>query len=205
MGSLSDGEIRALVDHYGFGGFVATSAKTGEGVDQLRTLLQDNIRWDELPVTHSPKLSRNLKEFIVTRWGEAPLTRCSDLKIAFRLAARESEIGDRAFDTVIEHLQSQGLVWRLSFGDLILLRPELLNDYASAVVLAAHRHPKGLGCVAERDVLNARIDLSALKRIPDKEAERSLLHAVVERFIDREIDVRENSWCFPPNLTCPSR
>jgi WD40 repeat protein len=33
------------------------------------------------------------------------LARCSDLKISFRLAHRNDPISDRAFDTVIAHLQ----------------------------------------------------------------------------------------------------
>src|SRR5262249_34909219 len=101
---------------------------------------------------------------------------------------------------------AQGLVWRLSFGDLILLKPELLNDYASAVVLGARNHPMGLGSLSERDVLDARIDLSAVNRIKDGQAERSLLHAVVERCLQCQIAIREgDQLVFPSklNLTSP--
>lgn len=203
--AISDMELQNLLSTYGFNDYVATSARTGIGVERLNDLLRDHIRWEQVPLTHSPKLWRDLRSFVVRRRAEEDvLTRCSDLKMAFRLAQPHDSISDRAFDTVIAHLQAQGIVWRLSFGDLILLRPELLNDYASAVVLAARNHPRGLGSVGERDVLDALIDLSAVERIPNPQDERSLMHAVVKRFLECQIAFREGDYLvFPSKLNLP--
>lgn len=203
--ALSETELNAFLSDHGLEAYVATSAKTGEGIQHLNSLLRSLIPWEEIPLTHSPKLWRDLRGFVLTRREEADvLTRCSDLKIAFRIAQGDDPISDRAFDTVIAHLQAQGIIWRLSFGDLILLRPELLNDYASSVVLAARNHSQGLGSVLERDILDGQIDLSAVERIANGQAERSLLHAVVERFLECQIALREGEYLvFPSRLNLP--
>ena len=96
------------------------------------------------------------------------------------------------FDTVIGHAQAQGLVWRFSFGDFVLLQPEILNDYASAIVRAARKHPNGLGTVCDQEVLQANIDFEDLIRLSNLETERSLLHAVVELLLDRQAALRES-------------
>ena len=45
----------------------------------------------------------------------------------------------------------RGLIKRLSFGDLVLLQPELLDAYASAMVNAAKNEPDGLGSLPEEN------------------------------------------------------
>jgi small GTP-binding protein len=188
---LSGDEIQGILDNLGFAQYIATSAKTGHGVSTLRGLMEASVRWHDLPITRSPRLWQDAKSYILERRQHDTLIRASDLKVGFGLSHSDQVLSDRAFDTVLAHLQTQGLVWRLSFGDLLLLKPELLNDYASAVVLAARNHPQGLGCVVERDVLDARIDLSAVDRIQVPESESLLLHAVVQRFLERDIALRE--------------
>ncbi|MFH1738774.1 MAG: toll/interleukin-1 receptor domain-containing protein [bacterium] len=66
-----------------------------------------------------------------------------------------------------------------------------MNNYASAVVRVARKHPEGLGCARERDVLDARIDFEDMERLPDAATERSLLHAVVELCLEKEVALRE--------------
>ena len=119
------------------------------------------------------------------------LTTRKNLRASFRRKHKDAEFTEAEFDTVVRHAQTQGLVWRLSFGDFVLMKPELLNDYASAIVRVARNHPKGLGSVAERDVLDAKIDFEDLKRVSNAEKERSLLHAVVELFLERAVALRE--------------
>jgi len=96
-------------------------------------------------------------------------------------------LSNAEFQTVISHAQTQGLVWRLSFGAFVLLRPELLNDYASAVVRVARKHPQGIGSVLGKDVLEGLIDFEDMERLKDEKTEQSLLHAVVELFLKREV------------------
>src|SRR5207249_6716161 len=53
------------------------------------------------------------------------------------------------FETCIGRVESRDLIRRLSFGNLVLLQPELLDSYASALVNAVKGEPDGLGSIAE--------------------------------------------------------
>ena len=202
--AITAAEIQSFVDQHQFAGYFSTSAKTGQGIPELRDFLNEKIPWETLPLTQSPAVWRELGAYLLLRReAKEILARCSDLKISFQLSQKEAA-SDRAFDTVIAHLQTQGLVWRLSFGDLLLLRPELLNDYASAVILGARRDPRNLGTVLERDVLDSKVDLSAVDRIADRHAEQWLLQAVIHLFLDRQIAFREGDYLvFPSKSNLP--
>jgi small GTP-binding protein len=175
-----------------FAKFIPTSAKTGEGIEELRQAISRSIPWYKLPVTTSPELWKDIREFLIkSRETRDVLTRQVDLRDNFKTQRPDARFTDIEFETVLGHAQAQGLVKRLSFGNFVLLRPEILNDYASAVVREARRHEEGLGCVRERSVLEARLDFEDLNRIGDQATERTLLHAVVELFLEREVALRE--------------
>lgn len=190
--TATERDIKAFLSEHGFIDFIATSAKTDVGIKELHAAITRAIPWDNLPITSSPELWKEMRDYLLERRkGKEVLTRRSDLLGAFRQKHPEAVFSEADFDTVISHAQAQGLVWRLSFGDFVLVKPEILNDYASAVVRVARKHPEGLGTVSEQDVLEARIDFEDLKRLPDPGTERSLLHAVVELFLNREVALRE--------------
>jgi len=104
------------------------------------------------------------------------------LKMLFEDRHKDTAVANEEFDKVIDLAQVQGLVWRLSFGDYVLLKAELLNRYASAIVLMTRKHEDGLGSLLERDVLEGRIDFDDMERLADAESERALLHSVVQLF-----------------------
>lgn len=186
-------DIEAIRQQHGYQRFITTSAKTGQGVEDLYEAIQQMIPWDSLPVTSSPELWKLIRNYLLQRRaGDEVLTRCPELWEAFCQKHSGMEFSMAEFDTVIGHAQAQGLLWRLSFGDFVLLKPELLNDYAASVVRVARRQKGGLGCVAEQEVLEARIDFENLERLAHAETERSLLYAVVQLFLQRELALRES-------------
>ena len=186
------GDIEEFRREHGFHEFVATSAQTGQGVALLRDAIARAIPWESLGETTSPELWKRMREYLLERRASADvLTTRSDLREAFRARQPQATFEDAEFDTVIRQAQAQGLVWRLSIGDLVLLKPELLNVYASAIVMAARKHPSGLGSVSEQDVLQGQIDLQYVEHRVDAKDETWLLHAVVELFLKRQIAQRE--------------
>ena len=193
-------EIERFCEKHGFSKFIATSAKTGAGVQELRDAIANVTPWDSLPTTSSPQLWKDIRDYILKRRaGKDGLTRRADLREAFRQGHLDAKFSDEEFDTIIGHAEAQGLVWRLSFGDFVLLKPELLNGYASTIVLNARQHPEGLGAVRERDALDARIDFEGKPRVAEAETERSLLHGVVELFLDRELALRQDEYLVFPS------
>jgi len=186
------GDIDAFCQQHGYQQFIATSAKTGQGVEEIRDAIRRVIPWERLPITSSPELWKQIREYLLSRRADGDvLTRRADLRETFRQIHIGAEFSEAEFDTVIGHAQTQGLMWRLSFGDFVLLKPELLNNYAAAIVRVARRQQEGLGCVAEQDVLEATVDFEDLERLAAID-ERSLLHAVIQLLLQRELALRES-------------
>lgn len=186
--TVSRADIEAFCREHSFTRFIATSAVTGEGVDELRATIRQLIPWERLPVTTSPEVWKHIRQYLVDRRaGPRVLIPLSDLSEAFRTKHPHIAVTDAEFSTVIRQAQAEGLLRQLSFGDLVLLKPEVLRDYASAVIRVARKHPMGLGTISKRAVLEAKIDFEDMTRLSDAETERSLLHAVVELFLDREV------------------
>lgn len=193
-------DIEAFCREHQFQAYIPTSALTGFGIEELKSMINQTIPWDKQAVISSPELWGKIRSYILKRrTGDEVLLQRSDLLKELRTEYPDREITDSDFDIVIGHAQSQGLVWRLSFGDFILLKPELLNDYASAVVREARAHQKGLGAVPERAILEARINFWDLKRLSDTHLERSLLHSVLELFLAREVALREGEYIVFPS------
>lgn len=187
-------ELEIYRKENGFEFYVSTSAKTGEGIADLQNILEAQIPWDTLPLTSSPALWKRIREFLISlRTSDDMIRRFKDVIILFRHQHPKTRFTEMEFETVFNHAQTQGLVWRLSFGGFVLLKPEILNDYASAIVRVARKHKRGLGSVTERDVLDCRIEFEDLERIPDTQTERILCHSVVEMFLSRELAIREGS------------
>lgn len=193
-------DIDIFKHEHGFRRYVATSAKTQQGIEQLRGFIVTLVPWETLPVTSSPELWRDIREYIFKRAsGEDLLPRRSELLRAFKLERPDADFTLEEFNAILAQAQAQGLLWQLSFGDFVLLKPKLLNDYASAVVRAARAHPQGLGCVIERDVLDANLNFEDMERLSDSWVERTLLHVVIETLLMREVGLREGEYLVFPS------
>ena len=93
---------------------------------------------------------------------------------------------------VVGLLAGPGLVWKLEFGDFVLLQPERINTYASAVVRKIRQHPDEIGCILEEDILNANLDFQDMDRLPSFE-ESMVLRAMHQTFVDHGICLWEDT------------
>ena len=191
-----------------FDGYFATSAREGRGIRELADAIRHAIEWDSLPSVTSSELFQRTQAFLVSeKEAGRMLSTVDDL---FR-AARDSPnspVGAGVlrdeFETCILLVESRGLIRRLSFGSLVLLQPELLDGYASALINAARDEPSGLGCLAEEDVRDGRIRVPQEGRLNDRTQEKLLLIATVEDLLHHEIALREYS-TEEPKLVFPSQ
>lgn len=197
---MTAADIEAYCKAHGYAAHFATSAESGEGCDDLRAAIMAAIPWESLPRTSSPEIFKRIKDFLaVIRQGNRVLVREDDLPAEFNAQAGEDAPTEAEFRTVIGHVETAGLIKRLSFGDFVLLKPELLNGYASDIVDAARRHPHGLGAVRKADVLDARINLKEEGGL--KSSDRIfLLHATVELFLRLGLALEQDG-----NLVFPSK
>lgn len=95
--------------------------------------------------------------------------------------------------TAVGHLETHGYVTILksSEGDThILLTPDLLVELASSIVLSADKHPRELGAVNERELLQGEYSFDELKGLATSEQE-ILFDAAVLRFLEHNICFRE--------------
>jgi WD40 repeat protein/class 3 adenylate cyclase len=197
---MTKGDIKAYCDTHGYLKHFVTSAETNEGCKELRAAIMSAIPWDRLPRTSSPKVFKRIKDFLTAvRQGNRILVRESDLHAEFNAQAGDDAPTEDEFSTVIGHVETAGLIKRLSFGDFILLKPELLNGYASDIVDAARRHADGLGAVLKADVLDGRIKLKDEGGL--KQSDKIfLLHATVELFLRLGLALEQDS-----NIVFPSK
>ncbi|MDZ8259606.1 SAV_2336 N-terminal domain-related protein [Nostoc sp. ChiQUE01b] len=205
---VTKARINALVSELGFDGYFETSAKEGLGIKELATAIRNAIDWEHLPKVISTELFQKIKVFLIQeKKSKRLLSQVDDLYRAFlqsnNALADSKEMQDK-FEICIRLVESQDLIRRLSFGNLILLQPEVLDAYASAIINAAKDEPEGMGCIVEEDLLAGRFRMQEDERIADKEQEKLLLIATVEELLTREIALREQTEA-APLLVFPSQ
>jgi class 3 adenylate cyclase len=197
--SVSKERIDGLIREFGIDGYFATSAKEGWQIAELRAAIESAIDWGELPVVTSTTLFAAIKAFLldIKKTGQL-LAPVSDLLRLFEDAAAVSETSDDenlrgSFSSCIGRLENRDLIRRLSFGDYVLLQPELLDAYASAMVVTAKDEPDGLGSISEQAALGGHFHVPEEHRIKDHKQEQLLLHATIEELVQHDLALRENS------------
>ncbi len=213
---VSRERIEAFMKKWGFDGYIETSALEGLNISALTEAIKQAIAWDMLPMVTSTDLFQQIKTFLVKQKAEQRvLSTLDDLYRGFLLVRETTSVEEtlqgslRAeFETCIGLVESQGLIRRLTFGDLILLQPELLDAYASALINAARNEPDELGSIPEYKVKAGNFFIPESGRIPNWEANREqeklLLIAMVEDLLRHEIALREEQGVDKVYLVFPS-
>jgi GTPase SAR1 family protein len=218
---VSNERLAEVVKEFGFRKYLPTSALDGRGIDELRSAMLEAIDWSKIPVVTSSVLFAAAKSFVLDqKTGGTLLIPLAALHAAFlgapitgpaAQAAPSSRLGRdlldpergsseqdqerlrRVFEGCVARLESAGLVKRLTFGDLVLLQPELLDVYAGAIVNASREEPDGLGSMLESRVLAVHFNLPLQERITDARQEKLLVIATLEELTRHEIVLREET------------
>lgn len=121
-----------------------------------------------------------IKKAVVAIRDEADirLLRFAELSQRLQQALPKEKIGEQDVRTAITLLANHGLVRPLKFGDLVLLRPELLNGYAGAIIRAARAHKDEIGCVPEESIYRKDFDFTGVERLQHRPDEELLLRAL---------------------------
>jgi small GTP-binding protein len=194
---VSQERINNLLKEMEFDAYFETSAKEGWGVNELIGAINKAISWDKMPRVSSTELFHGIKKFLLNEKEAGHLlSTVNDLFHSFRNAGEippKTKDLRAQFDTCVGLVEASGLIKRLSFGNLVLLQPEMLDAYASSMVNAAKDEPHELGTISEDDARAGRFRMPEDERIPNKESESLLLIATVEHMIRHEIALREVS------------
>ena len=203
-------QINGMLAKYELHRHFITSAREGDGVEALLQHILAGIPWNKLPRTTTPRLFQAIREFLLEQ-KESGKTLISMPVIKKEVALRYTErpASQAEIDTVISLLQARGFIHRLdprADMTLILMRPELINQYASSIIQAARNHPFGIGAVPEHDVLTGNLPFSGFERLP-QEQERIVLEATAELLIQHDLCFREMGFLVFPsqiNVTRPA-
>ncbi len=196
---LSQQELEQFCQKYGIsGGYVGTSAKSGEGLDRLLETLKEQIPWDQMTTTVTTVTFKRIKDYILVL-KEKPdrkgvLVRPDELRSQLQATDKAWEFTDAEMMTAVGHLANHGyvIILKSSAGDeYILLVPELLASVAASIFLYADKHPRELGAINETELLQGKYPIDEFKGL-EKEEQQVLLDATVVRFLEHSICFRES-------------
>jgi small GTP-binding protein len=200
--TVSERKIDRFLQEHGFSGCVPTSAKRGDNCSdkannnqpsKLKQVIAQNIPWDNLPWTSTPRLLAEIKNAIVALRDETDirLLRFAELVQRLEYALPKEKVGEADVRTAVTLLANYGVVRPLKFGDLVLLRWELLNGYAAAIIRAARAHKDEIGCVAEESIYGENFDFTGVERLKHRPDEELLLRALVQTLLDHSLCIKE--------------
>src|SRR5262249_34874130 len=136
--ALSAERLKKLARELGYDQGFRTSAKEGWEIEKLIQSVLSAIDWKSLPWVGSNLLGDDITKLLVAEMEAARLlASADDLFRAFVQACpdwtSERDLRD-AFNICISRVEQRGLIRRLRFGGYVLLQPEMLDAYASAIV-----------------------------------------------------------------------
>jgi len=196
-------KIDRFLQEHGFAGYLTTSAITGENCSDgleggkpsaLKRLIADLIPWDRQPWTSTPRLLASIKNAVLEmrEKKEIRLLRFAELCQRLEQTLTGQPFGETDVRTAVTLLSNHGLVIPFQFGNLVLMRPELLNGYAGAVIRAARKHVDEIGCVLEQDVFECKLDFEGVDRLEPAD-EELLMRAMVQTFIGKSLCIAEDT------------
>ncbi len=194
--AASRGQIEAFAKERMFVAFLETSAKTGEGCEELKQAILRSIQWENIPWRSSPLLFKRLKEEIIRLKDEGRvLMRFNELRDALRLRlyGKDVQFKDEELKAVVGLLAGPGVVWELAFGSWVLLQPERINAYAQAVIQTLRSDEYERGCIPEERVLNGELMYQSSMKCLEADDERFVLLAMHQTLVDRGLCLREHT------------
>jgi WD40 repeat protein/GTPase SAR1 family protein len=194
--TLTEDQILAYCADRGVsGGYLSTSAFSGDGLDDLITRMRDQVEWDQIAPTVTTTTFKRIKNLTLNlKEGDQVLISPSELRRTLEDSDPDWVFTDDELITAVGHLARHGYVQllRTAGGEQrILLRPDLLNRLASSVVLEARRNPKGLGAVDEALLREDHYHFAELEGLTADERD-IMLDATVVLFVEHNLCFRES-------------
>ena len=209
--TLTDWELHEFCGDQSIeGGYVATSASNGNGIDELTAKIKQIIPWDDFPSTITTRTFKRIKDYVL-KLKEDPerervLVSYDDLRELLKKGGPGERYDEGDIRTAVGHLANHGYVapiTRSTGEEAVLLQSDLLVNLASSFVLEARRHPQGLGLLEEEKLQAGGYRFRELEKLAEDERE-ALLDAAASLFLKRHIAFREtvqgNSVLIAPSL-----
>jgi hypothetical protein len=196
----SRGKLQAFAKEQGLA-YHETSAKSGEGCDELRAAMIAGIPWEQMEKRTSPRIFKLIKDEILKLRDEGQVLHTfKELReLLWRRLPDEPRFPDETLQTVIGLLDGPGVVKELDYGTYILLAPEWINAYAQAVIRTLRSAENDLGVLPLRSIAEGKLIYQSIgrdgvpaemKRLPPAE-ERVVLGEMERQLEQRGLCLRQ--------------
>lgn len=198
ISTLTVDELQAYCERNGIsGGYIPTSALSGEGLPELLERVKAQISWDAMTATVTTQTFKRIKKYVLVLKEQTNrknvLVHPVELSAQLQVSDPDWEFSNAEMMTAVGHLANHGyvIVLRGSEGSQsILLKPDLLANLASSIVLEARRDSRGLGVLDESRLLAGDYHFLELDDLEKDECD-ILLNAAVVLFLEHNLCFRE--------------
>jgi WD40 repeat protein len=197
---ISNEEIAAFCQQKGLRAHFYSSAKSGEGVDDIVTWIANNINWDDKPSTITTTTFKIVKDHVLSlkesrQGGEDIVLSIPELGKLLSREFKGQRFTEGDIATAVANLSNHGYVSivKTSNGAIrVLLIPELLNNLAASFVLEARRNRKGLGSLTESALLQREYHFPEIQHLSESDQD-VLIDSTVTTFLKHNICFRETA------------
>jgi uncharacterized protein YlaI len=213
---LAESELLSFCEFYGIeGGYIGTSAVTGQGVDELLGRIESQIDWERVTTTTTTATFRRIRSFILNLKADPYFTKVlatlADLRAWINVLEPDWEFSDEELSSALRLLENHGYVMNLvgtTAQQVILLKPDLLINLAASLVLEARANPRGLGAIDEDKLLSGGYNFPYLQDLAPHERD-TLCQAAAMLLIQHHVCFRQKqdgrSWLIFPALISQKR
>jgi small GTP-binding protein len=201
--------IEALVKRCQLEAYLPTSAKTGQGVSELKVALAQAIDWSSIEKVSRPELFQRMRHHIQhLREAKRVVLTFLDLESELRQELGK-DFEPEVLQAVVGQLARQGLVADSRMADgtrMLILEIEQVERYAGSIIVAARDNPHGVPAV---DMAKVMAPSMKFPRIPPEERlrrdqELPVLDCVIELLIEHGLCLRHEGLLIFPSLFRPT-
>ena len=202
--------IDGLVKRLGFDGYVPTSAKTGQGIPELKAALAQAIDWSSIERISRPELFQRLRQHI-QRLRESKRVVVTFLELESEL---RRELGTtfepEMLQAVVGQLARQGLVADIRLADgtrVLILEIEQVERYAGSLIVAARDNRHGVPALDFAKVMSPAMEFPRIlpaERLR-RDQELPVLDCVIALLIEHGICLKHEGLLIFPSLFRPTQ
>lgn len=202
--------LEALLKRCQFLAYVATSARTGRGIPELKAALSEAVDWARIEKISRPELFQRLRQHL-QRLREARRVVLTFPELEGELRREMGgEFDPEMLRAVVSQLARQGLVADTRMADgtrVLILEVEQVERYASSLILSARDNPHGVPAI---DVAKVMSPAMQFPRIPTQERlrrdqELPVLDCVIELLLEHGLCLRHEGLLVFPSLFRPTQ